>query len=172
MAERLTEGKYDAARVAAKSYEDIFGRGNFFLEIQDQGLAEEKLIHKDLFRLEKELDIPMVATNDSHYICEDDAQAQDVMICIQTGKSINDPNRMKFQDDLSSFVKSYEEMAKVFQRAHEQVLQRTMGIAERCNMKLEKIQNPWPRFDVPEGETIDSYFERSHARAWRGAWGS
>jgi DNA polymerase-3 subunit alpha len=158
VAERLTEGKYDAARVAAKSYEDIFGCGNFFLEIQDQGLAEEKLIHKDLFRLEKELDIPLVATNDSHYICEDDCQAQDVMICIQTGKSINDPNRMKFQTN-QFFVKSYEEMAKVF-LGYEQVLQRTMGIAERCNMKLEKIENPWPRFDVPEGETIDSYFER------------
>jgi len=158
VAERLTEGKYDAARVAAKSYEDIFGRGNFFLEIQDQGLPEEKLIQKDFFRLEKELDIPLVATNDSHYICEDDCQAQDVMICIQTGKSINDPNRMKFQSN-QFFVKSYEEMAHTF-LGYEQVLKRTMAIAERCNMKLAKIENPWPRFDVPEGETIDSYFER------------
>ncbi len=73
VAERLTEGKYEAARAAAKTLEDIFGRGNFFLEIQDQGLAEEKRIHKDLFRLEQDLDIPMVATNDSHYICEDDS---------------------------------------------------------------------------------------------------
>ncbi len=158
VAERLTEGKYDAARVAAKGFEDIFGRGNFFLEIQDQGLPEEKLIQKDLFRLEKDLGIPLVATNDSHYICEDDCQAQDVMVCIQTGKSINDPNRMKFQSN-QFFVKSYEEMSQVF-LGYEQVLQRTMGIAERCNMKLEKIENPWPRFDVPEGETIDSYFER------------
>jgi DNA polymerase-3 subunit alpha len=158
VAERLTEGKYEAARDAAKTLEDIFGRGNFFLEIQDQGLEEEKRIHKDLFRLEKELDIPLVATNDSHYICEDDCLAQDVMICIQTGKSIADPNRMKFQTN-QFFVKSAEEMGKVFQ-GYEAVLQRTMAIAERCNLKLTKIENPWPRFDVPEGETIDSYFER------------
>jgi DNA polymerase III subunit alpha len=158
VAERLTEGKYEAARSAAKTLEDIFGRGNFFLEIQDQGLAEEKRIHKDLFRLEQDLDIPMVATNDSHYICEDDCLAQDVMICIQTGKSIADPNRMKFQTN-QFFVKSYEEMAQVFQ-GYEQVLRRTVGIAERCNLKLEKIANPFPKFDVPEGETIDSYFER------------
>lgn len=157
VAERLTEGKYEAARTAAKTFEDIFGRGNFFLEIQDQGLAEEKRIHKDLFRLEQDLDIPLVATNDSHYICEDDAMAQDVMVCIQTGKSIHDTNRMKFQTN-QFFVKSYEEMGHVF-RGYEQVLTRTLGIAERCNMKLEKVKNPFPKFDVPEGQTIDSYFE-------------
>ncbi len=158
VAERLTEGKYDAARTAAKTLEDIFGRGNFFLEIQDQGLEEEKRIHKDLFRLERDLDIPMVATNDSHYICEDDSMAQDAMICIQTGKSIADPNRMKFQTN-QFFVKSYDEMAKVF-LGYEQVLRRTVGIAERCNLKLAKVENPFPKFDVPPGETIDSYFER------------
>jgi DNA polymerase III subunit alpha len=157
VAERLTEGKYDAARVAAKSFEDIFGRGNFFLEIQDQGLPEEKRIAKDFFRLEQDLDIPLIATNDSHYICEDDSLAQDVMICIQTGKSINDTNRMKFQTN-QFFVKSYEEMAHVF-KGYEQVLSRTLGIAERCNLKIEKIKNPFPKFDVPEGQSIDSYFE-------------
>ena len=98
VAERLTEGKYEAARTAAKTLEDIFGRGNFFLEIQDQGLEEEKRIHKDLFRLEQDLDIPMVATNDSHYICEDDCLAQDAMICIQTGKSIADPEPHEVPD--------------------------------------------------------------------------
>ncbi len=158
VAERLTEGKYEAARTAAKTLEDIFGRGNFFLEIQDQGLPEEKQIQKDLFRLEQDLDIPMVATNDSHYICEDDSLAQDAMICIQTGKSIADPNRMKFQTN-QFYVKSGEEMGKVFQ-GYEQLLSRTVGIAERCNLKLEKIGNPFPKFDVPAGETIDSYFER------------
>jgi len=158
VAERLMEGKYEAARTAAKTLEDIFGRGNFFLEIQDQGLVEEKRIQNELFRLEKDLDIPMVATNDSHYIGEDDCRAQDVMICIQTGKSINDTNRMKFQTN-QFFVKSYDEMAKVF-TGHEQLLHRTVGIAERCHLKLEKIANPFPRFDVPAGETIDSYFER------------
>src|SRR6185369_2012610 len=157
VAERLTEGKYDAARTAAKGFEDIFGRGNFFLEIQDQGLPEEKRIAKDFFRLEQDLDIPLIATNDSHYICEDDSLAQDVMVCIQTGKSINDTNRMKFATN-QFFVKSYEEMARVF-KGYEQVLSRTLGIAERCNLKIEKIKNPFPKFDVPEGQTIDSYFE-------------
>ena len=157
VAERLTEGKYEAARMAGKTFEDIFGKGNFFLEVQDQGLAEEKRIHKDLFRLEQDLGIPLVATNDSHYICEDDSLAQDVMVCIQTGKSINDTNRMKFQTN-QFFMKSYEEMAKVF-LGYEQVLTRTLGIAERCNLKLEKIKNPFPKFDVPEGHSIDSYFE-------------
>src|SRR5208337_4815544 len=96
VAESLMEGRYDAARKAAVTFSDIFGAGNFFLEIQDQGLAEEKRIHDDLFRLERELGIPMVATNDSHYLCEDDAHAQDVMLCIQTGKSVHETNRMKF----------------------------------------------------------------------------
>jgi len=158
VAELLTEGKYEAARAAAKNLEEIFGRGNFFLEIQDQGLEQEKRINKDLFRLEKELEIPMVATNDSHYICEDDCLAQDVMICIQTGKSLADPNRMKFQSN-QFFVKSAEEMGKLFQGC-EPVLQRTMAIAERCNLTLAKIKNPFPNFEVPAGETIDSYFER------------
>jgi DNA polymerase-3 subunit alpha len=94
VAERLTEGKYEAARTAAAQFGDIFGRGNFYLEIQDQGLAEEQRIHGDLFRLEKELGIPMVATNDSHYLCEDDAHAQDVMVCIQPGNSIHEETRM------------------------------------------------------------------------------
>lgn len=158
VAEELMGGRYESARTAAKTFEDIFGRGNFFLEIQDQGLPEEKRIQKDLFRLEQDLGIPLVATNDSHYICEDDCMAQDVMVCIQTGKSIHDTNRMKFQTN-QFFVKSYEEMGQVF-LGYEQVLTRTLSIAERCNLKLEKIKNPFPKFDVPEAETIDSYFER------------
>ena len=97
VAERLMEGKYEAAREAAGTYRDIFSQGNFFLEIQDQGLEMEHRIRPDLFRLEKDLGLPVVATNDSHYLCEDDAHAQDVMVCIQTGKSLQDTNRMKFQ---------------------------------------------------------------------------
>src|SRR5438045_2246143 len=92
--ERLMEDKYDAAREAAANYRDIFGKENFFLEIQDQGLEREHHIHPGLFRLEKDLGLPLVATNDSHYLCEDDAHAQDVMVCIQTGKSIQEQIRM------------------------------------------------------------------------------
>ncbi|HXY50442.1 MAG TPA: DNA polymerase III subunit alpha [Terriglobales bacterium] len=157
VAERLVEGNYDAAREAAAQYGDIFGTKNFFLEIQDQGLEMEHRIHPGLFRLQKDLDLPMVATNDSHYLCEDDAHAQDVMVCIQTGKSIRDANRMKFQGS-QFFVKSHEEMARVFQHSPE-LLSRTLDIAERCNMRLEKVSSPFPHFDVPAGYTLDSYFE-------------
>ncbi len=157
VAERLMEENYDAARNAAATYSDIFGKNNFFLEIQDQGLEQEHRIHSNLFRLEKDLGLPLVATNDSHYLCEDDAHAQDVMLCIQMGKSIQDTNRMKFQGT-DFFVKSHDEMARVFKDSPD-VLSRTLGIAERCNMRLEKISNPFPHFDVPDGFTLDSYFE-------------
>ena len=96
VAEFLTEGKYEAARSGAGFYREIFGSENFFLEIQDQGLELEHRIHGDLFRLEKETGIPMVATNDSHYLCEEDAQAHDVLVCVQTGKTVQDTNRLKF----------------------------------------------------------------------------
>ncbi len=157
VAERLMEDNYDAARTAAATYSDIFGKNNFFLEIQDQGLEQEHRIHSNLFRLEKDLGLPMVATNDSHYLCEDDAHAQDVMLCIQTGKSIQDTNRMKFQGT-GFFVKSHDEMYRVFKDAPD-VLSRSLAIAERCNMRLEKVSNPFPHFDVPAGFTLDSYFE-------------
>jgi DNA polymerase-3 subunit alpha len=157
VAEFLVEEKYDAARKAAGTYADIFGKENFFLEIQDQGLEQEHRIHPGLFQLEKDLGLPLVATNDSHYLCEDDAHAQDVMLCIQTGKSIQDTNRMKFHGT-DFFVKSHDEMLRVFKDSP-QVLSRTLDIAERCNMKLEKVSNPFPHFDVPPGFTLDSYFE-------------
>jgi DNA polymerase-3 subunit alpha len=157
VAEFLTEEKYDAARQAAATYGEIFGKGSFFLEIQDQGLEQEHRIQPALFRLEKELGFPLVATNDSHYLCEEDAHAQDVMVCIQTAKSIQEPNRMKFQGT-GFFVKSHDEMYRVFKDSPE-VLSRTLDIAERCSLRLEKVSNPFPHFDVPEGYTLDSYFE-------------
>src|SRR5215469_13448693 len=157
VAESLTEQKYEAARNAAATYADIFGKQNFFLEIQDQGLEMEQRIQPALFRLEKELGLPLVATNDSHYLCEDDAHAQDVMVCIQTGKSIQDPNRMKFQGT-EFYVKSHQEMARVFKDSPE-VLTRTLDIADRCHVRLEKVSNPFPHLDVPDGYTLDSYFE-------------
>jgi DNA polymerase-3 subunit alpha len=118
VAERLMEGNYAAARAAAGTYTDIFGKENFFLEIQDQGLAMEHKIHPGLFQLEKDLGLPLVATNDSHYLCEDDAHAQDVMLCIQTGKSIRDTARMKFEGT-QFFVKSHDEMYRVFKDSPE-----------------------------------------------------
>src|SRR5690242_4754502 len=156
VAERLMENHYEAARTAAGTFTDIFGKDRFFLEIQDQGLAMEHRIHPGLFQLEKDLGLPLVATNDSHYLCEDDSHAQDVMVCIQTGKSIHDSARMKFEGT-QFFVKNHDEMYRVFKDSPE-VLTRTLDIAERCSLRLEKVANPFPEFEVPPGYTIDSYF--------------
>jgi len=157
VAESLTEGKYAAAREAATTFNDIFGQGNFYLEIQDQGIPEEKRLQPNLLKLEQELGLPLVATNDSHYLCEDDSHAQDVMLCIQTGKSINDVNRLKFHGN-QFYVKNAAEMGKVFS-GYERVLERTMEIAERCNVRLEKVHDPFPQFEVPAGYSLPDYFE-------------
>jgi len=157
VAESLTEGKYDAARKAAVTFSDIFGKGNFYLEIQDQGLPDEARIQSNLLKLEKDLDIPLVATNDSHYLCEDDSHAQDVMLCIQMGKTINDTNRLKFSGN-QFYVKSAVEMEKVFS-GYEDVLAWTLEIAERCNVRLEKVHDPFPKFEVPAGYSLADYFE-------------
>jgi DNA polymerase III subunit alpha len=162
----LGEGKYEklrgdenyaAAKNVAQQYEDIFGKGNFFLEIQDQGLEQEKKIHEALFQLERELNIPMIATNDSHYLCGEDSHAHDVMLCVQTGAKVHDKERFRFDSD-QFFVKSADEMSVMFKDAPS-VLSRTQEIAERCNLKLAKVDNPFPEFAVPVGHTIDSYFE-------------
>ncbi|HZD76250.1 MAG TPA: DNA polymerase III subunit alpha, partial [Acidobacteriaceae bacterium] len=157
LCENLMADKYAAARATAAQYQEIFGRDNFFLEIQDQGLELEKKIHADMFRMEKELGIPLVATNDSHYLCEDDHHAHEVLLCVQTAGSIHDPKRFKFDSD-QFYVKSAEEMERLFAHAPE-VVSRTMQFAERCQLKLNKVDNPFPEFAVPAGHTIDSYFE-------------
>ncbi len=158
LCEELMAGRYDRAKAAAQQYEDIFGRGNFYLEIQDQGLEQEKKIQADLLRLEKDLNIPLVLTNDSHYLCGEDSHAHDVMLCVQTGAKIHDTDRFRFDGD-QFFVKSAEEMARLFPD-HPGMMQRTMEIAERCQLKLHPVDNPFPEFAVPDGHTIDSYFEQ------------
>jgi DNA polymerase-3 subunit alpha len=157
LCEELLAGNYDKARGVAQQYQDIFGKGNFYLEIQDQGLEQEKKIQESLFRLERDLKIPLVATNDSHYLCGEDSHAHDVMLCVQTGSKVHDKERFRFDSD-QFFVKSADEMGRIFPDSAS-VLQRTMEIAERCNLKLHKVDNPFPEFAVPQGHTIDSYFE-------------
>jgi len=157
LCEKLMAGDYAAARASALQYQDIFGRGNFYLEIQDQGLKQEKLIHADMFKLERELDIPLVATNDSHYLCEGDDKAHDVMLCVQTGSKVQDAERMRFDAD-QFYVKNADEMARLFPDTPE-LLGRTQEIAERCNLKLHKVDNPFPDFAVPVGHTPETYFE-------------
>ncbi len=158
LCEELMAGHYEKAKGTALEYQDIFGRGNFYLEIQDQGLEQERKIQADLFRLEKELAIPMVLTNDSHYLCGEDSHAHDVMLCVQTGSKVHDAERFRFDSD-QFFVKSADEMARLFPDAPG-VAERTMEIAERCNFKLHAVDNPFPEFAVPQGHTIDSYFEQ------------
>ena len=158
LCEELLAGNYEKARGVAGQYEEIFGKGNFFLEIQDQGLEQERRIHEALYRLERELGIPLVATNDSHYLCGEDSKAHDVMLCVQTGSKVHDRERFRFDSD-QFFVKSAGEMDALFKDSPE-VIERTMEIAERCSFKLHAVENPFPEFAVPEGHTIDSYFEQ------------
>jgi DNA polymerase-3 subunit alpha len=158
LCEELVAGRYEKAKSVAQQYEDIFGKGNFYLEIQDQGLEQEKKIHEALFRLEKDLSIPLVLTNDSHYLSGEDSHAHDVKLCVQTGAKIHDQDRFRFDSD-QFFVKSAEEMGRLFPNSPE-LLARTMEVAERCQLKLHPVENPFPEFAVPEGHTIDSYFEQ------------
>jgi DNA polymerase III subunit alpha len=157
LCEELMAGHYDKAMGVAREYRDIFGRGNFYLEIQDQGLEQERKIQSDLFRLEKDLEIPLVLTNDSHYLCGEDHHAHDVMLCVQTGAKVHDADRFRFDSD-QFFVKSADEMGRLFPDSPG-VMARTMEIAERCKLKLNAVDNPFPEFAVPPGHTIDSYFE-------------
>jgi DNA polymerase-3 subunit alpha len=156
--EAVVDEKYDQARENAYRLRDVFGKGNFFLEIQDQGLEIEQGVNRELVRLSKETGIPLVATNDCHYLHHGDAHAQEVLLCIQTGKTMSDTHRMKFATD-QFYFKTAAEMAKVFGELPD-ALSRTVDIAARCNVKIERIPNPFPEFKVPEGHTAGSYFEK------------
>src|SRR5215831_5053870 len=166
VADALLSEKYEQARANAHRLRDIFGKGNFFLEIQDQGLEVEQRINRDLVRLSKESGIPLVATNDCHYLTHSDAHAQEVLMCIQTGKTMSDTQRMKFATD-QFYFKTAEEMAQVFRELPD-ALDRTLAIAARCNVKIQRVSNPFPEFRVPEGETTDSYFEKVSREGFAG----
>jgi DNA polymerase-3 subunit alpha len=155
----LASDRYEVARQSAHDLRDIFGKGNFFLELQDQGMEEEKRINPQMVRLARETEIGLVATNDCHYITAGDARAQEVLVCIQTGKTMSDTNRMKFRTN-EFYFKTYEEMSAVFGIEVPEALARTLEIAERCNLELETKEHVFPHFDVPTGDTPDSYFEK------------
>jgi DNA polymerase III subunit alpha len=158
VADALLSEKYEQARANAYRLRDIFGKGSFFLEVQDQGLEVETRVNRDLVKLSRESGIPLVATNDCHYLTKSDAHAQEVLMCIQTGKTMSDSQRMKFATD-QFYFKTAEEMAQVFRELPDAVA-RTVAIAERCNVKIQRVSNPFPEFKVPEGHTTDSYFEK------------
>jgi DNA polymerase-3 subunit alpha len=155
--EALLADHYDDAKRIAYQYSDMFGKNNYFLEIQDQGLPQEKEINPRLVRLSQETGIPLVASNDAHYLQRDDARAQDALLCIQTGRTLADPNRLKFSTQ-EFYVKSYDEMRALFGEIP-QVLDITLDIAERCHCEITGSDQPFPKFDVPDGFTLDSYFE-------------
>src|SRR6478735_3727329 len=152
---RLRLGQYDAARAAAAEFQDIFGKENYFAEIMDHGLSIERRIMTDLLRLAKDLDIPLVATNDSHYTHQHEADAHAALLCVQSGSTLDDPNRFKFDGD-GYYIKTAQEMRQLF-RDHPEACDNTLLIAERCKVEFNTSANYMPRFPVPDGETEDSW---------------
>lgn len=154
----LRKGDYDGAKEAAIKYRDVFGEDNYFLEMQDHGIPDQATVNAGIMRLSKELGIPMVVTNDSHYIYAEDWEAHDVLLCIQTNRKVQDENRMRY-DGGQYYLKSKEEMAELFPYALE-ALENTHKIAERCNVKIVFGEQKVPRFDVPDGYTAEEYLEK------------
>ena len=157
IAETILSDKYDDARRLAHQYADILGKNNFFLEVQDHHLDQDKRLTPELNRLSHETGLPLVATNDSHYLRKEDARAHEILMCIQTGKNFSDPNRMRWNTP-DFYLKSRDEMMELFGEL-EDAVDRTWEIAERCHVNLEKVKEPFPKFDVPRGHTTDTYFE-------------
>jgi DNA polymerase-3 subunit alpha len=155
--ETLMSDKYDEARSLAHQYVDMFGAGNFFLEIQDHELEQDKKVMPLVYDLSRDTGIPLVATNDAHYLRKTDARSHEAMLCIQTGKTMSDGNRMKFTTN-EFYIKSVAEMMQVFRDIPDS-LTRTWDIAQRCQVKLEKVKEPFPKFEVPPNHSIDTYFE-------------
>ncbi len=155
--ETILADKYDDARRLAYTYQDIFGKNNFFLEIQDHGLEQDGRLTPQVNRLSHETGIPLVATNDSHYLRREDARAHEILMCIQTGKTMTDPNRMHW-DHPDFYLKTRDEMMKLFGEL-EDSLDRTWEIAQRCHVSLDKVKEPFPKFVVPEHHDVHSYFE-------------
>ena len=154
----LQRGMYQEAFAAAKRYEDIFGKGNFFLELQDHGLAEQAMVNQELLRLSRESGIELVATNDVHYTYAEDEKAHDILLCIQTGKKLDDEDRMRYEGG-QYYVKSEEEMRALFPYASE-AIENTQKIAERCHVEIEFGVTKLPKYDVPEGYTSWEYLNQ------------
>ncbi len=158
VASNVLAGRVEQAEKAASDYQDIFGKDRFFLEIHDHGLEKQRKIIPDMLRISERTGIRAAATNDCHYMHKDDCRAHDILLCIQTGKTVNDPNRMKFYTD-QFYFKTRAEMDQVFGEIPF-VLDQTVEIGERCNLKLQQVKNPFPEFVVPPGFTIDTYFAK------------
>jgi DNA polymerase-3 subunit alpha len=154
--EAVLADRYEEARRLAYTYTDIFGRDNFFLEVQDHGLEQDRRLIPQINRLSQETGIPLVATNDSHYLQRSDARAHEILMCIQTGKTMSDPNRMRW-DRPEFYLKTRDEMMQLFGELVDAV-NLPFAIAQRCHVSLEKVKDPFPKFEVPPEHTLDSYF--------------
>ena len=156
--QRLMENDYDGAKAYALEMSRIFGEGNFFLELQDHGIEEQRPVNQGVQRIARETGLPLVVTNDAHYLRKEDAAMQDVLLCVQTGKTVDDENRMRF-DTEEFYLKSEEEMAALFPGQTE-AFENTVRIAERCNVEFIFNQYHLPSFPVPEGYTDETYFRK------------
>ncbi|MFR2766843.1 MAG: DNA polymerase III subunit alpha [Clostridium sp.] len=154
----LARGMYEEACRSARHYEEIFGKGNFFLELQDHGISTQKMVNQGLMRMSRELSMDLVATNDIHYILAEDAAAHDILLCIQTGKKVSDENRMRYEGG-QYYVKSEEEMRALFPYAQE-AIDNTHKIAERCNVEIEFGVTKLPKYEVPEDYDSWSYLNK------------
>ena len=154
----IQKGLIDEARKAAIRYRDCFGEGNYFLELQDHGIPEQKLVNTELLKLSRELSIPLVTTNDAHYTYAEDAKPHDILLCIQTGKKLADEDRMRYEGG-QYYVKSEEEMKGLFPYAWEAV-ENTQRIADRCNVEIEFGVTKLPHFEVPEGYDSWTYLNK------------
>lgn len=154
----LERGMYDRAKEAALEYREIFGENNYFLELQDHGIREQQMVNQQLLRMSQETGIPLVATNDVHYTYETDVASHDILLCIQTGKKLQDEDRMRYEGG-QYYVKSPEEMAKLFPYALE-ALENTQKIADRCHVEIEFGVTKLPKFDVPDGYTSWEYLNK------------
>ena len=154
----LTKGLYEEAKKTALEYQEIFGEGNFFLELQDHGIPEQGLVNQQLFKMSEETGIELVATNDIHYTYAEDAKPHDILLCIQTGKKLSDENRMRY-DGGQYYVKSEEEMLRLFPYA-KQALENTQKIADRCHVEIEFGVTKLPKYDVPDAYTSWDYLQK------------
>lgn len=154
----LLKGDYDGAKKKAILYNEIFGQGNFYLELQDHGITEQIEVNKKLVKLSEETGIPLIATNDIHYINREDASAHEILLCIQTGKTMDDEDRMKFPGD-EFYLKSIEEMEKLFSYVPS-AIQNTLKIADQCNVEFEFGKTKLPKFETPEGMDSKEYLRK------------
>jgi len=158
VAQRLLQEDYDAAKNYALEMSGIFGPEHFYLELQDHGIPEQTPVNQGIMRIARDTGLPMVVTNDAHYLRKEDARMQDVLLCVQTGRTVDDPNRMKFQTD-EFYLKSEEELRQLFPGCDD-AFENTMKIADRCNLEFVFNEYHLPAFPVPDGYTNEEYFRK------------